>query len=319
MARPWRIQFEDACYHATSRGNHRQKIFFAEDDRAEFLNLLGEAKARFNLKVFAFCLMTNHYHLLISTPDANLSKTMQWLNTTYSARVQRRQKISGHLFQGRFKAVLLEDEYHWQRLSYYIHLNPVRAKMVESPAQYQWSSFSDYIRVKSRFEWLSRREILEADGLKGAASRRAYRDNCLTMANRPKEFWKDVTGKAIIGSEEFVEKIKKTLAPTGIKKQEVVDYTRLARDGQDMEQQLQKVAKVFDTDPDKLKQRSKYFPARQAAFLHLVENCGIRPGKVAEYFKISSGAITNGIDRLKVQAAENSDLDRKIRLLGQGG
>lgn len=317
MARPWRIQFEDACYHAASRGNHRQKIFFADSDHAEFLNLLGEAKARFNLKIFAFCLMSNHYHLLISTPDANLSRAMQWINTTYSVRIQRKKKLFGHLFQGRFKAVLVEDDYHWQRLSYYIHLNPVRARMVESPSQYKWSSFQDYIRVKSRFEWLSRREILEAEGLKGASSRRAYRDNCLTMANRPKEFWKDVTEKAIIGSQEFVENIKKSFAPTGIKKEEVTDYTRLTKTGVDLEKQMERVAKVFDTETDTLKQRSKYFPARQAAFLHLVENCGIRPGAVADYFSVSPGAITNGIDRLKNQAKEHSDLGRKIRLLGK--
>ena len=94
MARPWRIQFEDAVYHIASRGNHRQNIFFSDLDRREFLTLLAEARQRFNLKIFAFCLMSNHYHILLATPDANLSHAMQWLNTTYSVRIQRRKNCS---------------------------------------------------------------------------------------------------------------------------------------------------------------------------------------------------------------------------------
>jgi putative transposase len=315
MARPWRIEFEEATYHVVSRGNHRQNIFFANSDRVEFLNLLASAQERFNLKIFAFCLMSNHYHLMLCTPDANLSRAMQWLDTTYSVRIQRRNRLTGHLFQGRFKAALVEDDYHWQRLSYYIHLNPVRAKMVENLSQYEWSSYQDYTIVRPRFDWLSRREVLEAEGLKGAKSRRAYRKTCLALAKKPKESWKDITEKTIIGTEEFVERIKIKFAPLGRKKEEVVDYTRLARPIFDLEAQLERVANTFETEPGLLKQRSKYFPARQAVFLHLVKNCGMKPGVVADYFGVRPAAITNAIGRITAHALEDSALDRKIKSL----
>ena len=318
MARPWRIQFEDALYHIASRGNHRQNIFFTDPDRREFLTLLSEFKSRFNLKIFAFCLMSNHYHLLLSTPDANLSQAMQWLNTTYSVRIQRRKKISGNLFQGRFKAVLVEDDYHWQRLSFYLHLNPVRAEMVENPAQYKWSSYLDYIKSRSRFDWLSRKEILEADGLRSAKSRRAYRKTCLAFAKKPKEFWKDITEKAIIGSDQFVERVKRQFAPSG-RKEEVTDYNKIARPAFDVEEQMDRVADAFETQVRRLKQRSKYFPARPAAFLHLVKNCGMRPGEVAEYFRVTPAAVTNGINRIMTQAFDDIALDKKVKKLNHLG
>jgi len=177
----------------------------------------------------------------------------------------------------------------------------------------------DYIKLRPRFEWLSRKEILEADGLRGAKSRRAYRQTCLALAKKPKEFWKDITEKAIIGSDEFVEKIKIKFAPSGRKKEEVVDYTRLSRPAFDVEDELERVAEAFGTEAGQLKERSKYFPARQAAFLHLVKNCGMRPGGVAEYFGVSPGAVTNGIDRIIDQAFDDTALDKKLKKLNHPG
>ena len=165
MARPWRIQYEGAVYHVAARGNNRHEIFLDDSDKEYFLNLLARAAARFELRIFAFCLMTNHYHLFLQTETANLSAAMHWLNCAYTVYFNRRHKRIGHLLQGRFKSVLVIDEIHWLHLSMYIHLNPVRAKIVEDPAEYPWSSFRDYTSAKSRFDWLDRDLILENYGL----------------------------------------------------------------------------------------------------------------------------------------------------------
>ena len=139
MARPWRIQYEGAIYHVASRGNGRQALFLEDADRQDFLKLLAQAQDRFHLHLFAFCLMTNHYHLLLRTPDANLSDALKWLNTTFASQFMLRYRRGGHIFQGRFKSVLVEDDTYWQHLSFYIHLNPVRAGIVEEPQEYPWS------------------------------------------------------------------------------------------------------------------------------------------------------------------------------------
>ena len=143
MARPWRIQYPDAIYHVTSRGNNRQEIFLEDEDRRLFLDTLAAVISRFNLHLFAFCLMSNHFHLFLRTPQANLSRAMQWLIGTYTRRFLGRHRRGGHLFQGRFKAALVADEGHWLNLSLYLHLNPVRAGLVEDPAGYEWARFRD--------------------------------------------------------------------------------------------------------------------------------------------------------------------------------
>ena len=132
MARPLRLEYEGAVYHVTSRGNARDEIFLGDVDRAQFLETLGDAIRRHGWICHAYCLMTNHYHLLIETPEAGLSRGMQLLNGVYTQWFNRRHQRVGHLFQGRFKAVLVEKESHLLELARYVVLNPVRAGMVRS-------------------------------------------------------------------------------------------------------------------------------------------------------------------------------------------
>src|SRR4030042_175007 len=110
MARPWRLQFPEAIYHLASRGNNRQAIFLDDDDRRTFLDLLGQAAPRFHLTIFAFCLMTNHYHIFLRTAKPNLAAAMHWLNCTYTMRFNRRHRRLGHLLQGRYKAVVVAEQ-----------------------------------------------------------------------------------------------------------------------------------------------------------------------------------------------------------------
>src|SRR5215213_10285052 len=141
MARPLRIDVPGALHHVTSRGNERRPIFRSNRDREAFLQLLAEAVKRFGWSVTAWVLMTNHFHLVIQTPEANLSRGMQWLNGSYADWFNRRHERSGHLFQGRFKSFLIDQETYFDEVLRYVVLNPVRANMVGGPEEYRWSSY----------------------------------------------------------------------------------------------------------------------------------------------------------------------------------
>ena len=141
MARQWRIEFPGAIYHVLSRGNGHQDIFFGVDDRLLFCDLLAELSERFNFEIYAYMLMGNHYHLLLKTRDANLSRAMQWFGTSYTRKFDINNQRSGHLFQGRFKSIIVENDSYLLRLSCYIHRNPLRAGIVDRLADFPWSSY----------------------------------------------------------------------------------------------------------------------------------------------------------------------------------
>jgi putative transposase len=142
MARPLRIEFPDAVYHITSRGNGRADIYLDERDRESFLQTLGDVCRRMRWVCYAYCLMTNHYHLVIETLDANLARGMRQLNGVYTQCFNRHHGHTGHVFQGRYKAILVDRDAYLLELARYVVLNPVRAGMVKSPQQWRWSSYA---------------------------------------------------------------------------------------------------------------------------------------------------------------------------------
>ena len=145
MARQLRIEFSGAFYHITSRGNLRESIFYDYKDRIRFLEILKRTKERYGYLLHAYALMDNHYHLLIETPKANISQIMQNINTSYTVYINKRYQRSGHLMQGRFKGIMVDKDEYLVSLSRYIHLNPVRAKVVQRPEDYKWTSYRAYM------------------------------------------------------------------------------------------------------------------------------------------------------------------------------
>ena len=145
MARPLRIEYKGAFYHITARGNERKRIFFSKADYEKFKDYLGKAQDKYGYLLHCYMLMTNHYHMLIETPNPNMSKLMHYLNGSYTGYINRRRKRSGHLFQGRYKAILVDADSYFLELSRYIHLNPVRANIVSNPEDCPYSSYSTYI------------------------------------------------------------------------------------------------------------------------------------------------------------------------------
>ena len=191
MARAWRIEYKGALYHVLSRGNEGQNIVNDDDDRKLFLNTVGEMGERFAIDLFAYVLMDNHYHLLFRTNRANLCRSMQWFGATYTKRFNLRHNRSGHLFQGRFKNMLVQNDAYLLQLSYYIHRNPFRAKMVRRMADYKWSSYSHYAHGKSRQHWVDTEEILSQ--FRNVKDRhQAYRESMQKYAKEEQRVWEDL-------------------------------------------------------------------------------------------------------------------------------
>ena len=249
MARAWRIEFESALYHVLSRGNGRKDIFYNDQDRHLFLKTLGEMSERFEVDVFAYALMGNHYHLLIKTNRANLSKCMQWLGVTYTRRFNLRHSRSGHLFQGRFKSIIVQNDSYLLGLSCYIHRNPLRAGVVNRLADYSWSSYRSYAYGRKSPDWLAPNLILSQ--FKGPDKNKAYREKVQNYAKEEKELWEDLRHGMIIGSKKFVDKIRKTYLPE--KKHKEIPQQRAVARSFDPIVKLKEAARLLGCDLSRIK------------------------------------------------------------------
>ncbi len=206
MARPLRIEYPGAVYHITSRGNDKKSIFKDDQDRETFLTILAHVTKRYHWLCHAYCLMGNHYHLLIETPDGNLSLGMRQLNGVYTQARNKRHHKTGHLFQGRFKAILIQKDTHLLEVCRYVVLNPVRAGIAELPEDWAWSSY----RATAGKEPLQ--PCLTTDWVLGQFSRtknkaeKEYREFVKGGIDK-KDIWIEVKGQTILGKDDFVESL----------------------------------------------------------------------------------------------------------------
>ena len=209
MARALRISYQNAFYHITSRGNEQKAVFKSNRDREKFLEYLESATKRYDAVIHTYCLMDNHYHILLETPSGNLSRIMAHINGAYTNYYNAKRERFGHLFQGRYKAILVEADEYAKELSRYIHLNPVRVKIVEQPEEYEWSSYSYYIGKRKAPEWLKMDFILGYFGKKTSDSQKNYRKFVSMLINQEYESpLKDVVSSTLLGTQEFIGIIK---------------------------------------------------------------------------------------------------------------
>lgn len=209
MARPLRIEFEGAVHHITARGNARQDIFLHDADRTEFLNVFADVVDRFDWNCHAYCLMANHYHLLIETSKANLSKGMRQLNGVYTQGFNRRHGRVGHVLQGRFKSILIEKKSHLLELARYVVLNPVRAEMVGHARLWRWSSYRATSGETLAPKFLTIDWILSQFNKDTHQAQMTYRR--FVKAGRDASPWGDLRGGVFLGSRRFVEQMKPRL------------------------------------------------------------------------------------------------------------
>jgi putative transposase len=206
MSRPLRLEFAGALYHVTSRGNERKAIYLNEADYQAFLELVVQVCERFNWVVHAYCLMTNHYHLLLETPDANLSDGMRQLNGVYTQIFNRTHSRVGHLFQGRFKAILVQKDSYLLEVSRYIVLNPVRAAMVDRCEEWPWSSYLFTCHYQEPPQWLAVDQLLSLFGNEQSLAIRKYQDFVLRGVG--KSLWPEVKQLIYLGSDSFVSEMQ---------------------------------------------------------------------------------------------------------------
>ena len=207
MSRPLRIEYPNAFYHVMNRGNNRQAIFLNDEDYGIFLETLKETSRSFGLKILSFCLMSNHYHLLLSTPKANLSRAMRHLNGVYTQRFNRRHKKDGHLFRGRFKAILVQEDEYLTHLIRYIHLNPM-----EDPKNYPYSSHKRYLKAKDETPWLCVRLGLAFFSNKLGEALEAYREFIhMGIDPQTQKFYSGKKQSSILGEPDFLNDIKKSI------------------------------------------------------------------------------------------------------------
>jgi len=226
MARPLRIEYAGAIYHITSRGDRREAIYLDDKDREQWLEIFGAVCERFNWRCHAWCLMDNHYHVVVETIDGNLSKGMRQLNGVYTQTHNRRHNRVGHVFQGRFKGILVDKESYLLELSRYVVLNPIRAKMVQQLMHWRWSSYRSMVGRAEVPEWLETDWLLSHFGKQRRRAVERYVE--FVKAGKGLEsIWDEKKHPGILGDEVFIEAIYKQYVDHGTV--ELREITRLER------------------------------------------------------------------------------------------
>lgn len=274
MARPLRIEYPGAYYHVMNRGNRREDIFITDDDRNLFLDGLADSCETYSVQLIAYVLMFNHFHLLVQTPLANLSEFMRHFLVTYTVRFNRCNGRTGHVFQGRFKSLLVQEDEYLLPLSRYIHLNPIRTRQFKDSdfqtkseylKKYPWSSFPGYCYLRKRnnnfdYGWL----LGTYFGEDTAKSRKRYREYvCRAIEGEIENPFEEVVHQTILGTQEFVEWVKKKLPRKG--QREVPSLKKLHRDIP-VEHIIGLVATVGNVEANELRDRKTgYKDLRQMA------------------------------------------------------
>jgi putative transposase len=210
MARPLRLEFAGALYHVTSRGDGREAIYLSDEDRLAWLEIFAAVCSRFNWVCHAYCLMGNHYHLIVETPDANLSLGMRQLNGVYTQRFNRTHRRVGHVFQGRFKAILVDKDSYLLELSRYVVLNPLRAKMIRKLEYYPWSSYLATCAQASVPAWLHVDAILSQFSAQRSRAIAKYVEFVHERQGLP-SVWSALQGQIYLGSEAFLKRVQKLI------------------------------------------------------------------------------------------------------------
>ena len=308
MARPLRIEYAGAVYHVTSRGNERKAIFRDDEDREKFLSLLSETPKRFGVLIHGYVLMGNHYHLLLETSRPNLQWMMQYLNTAYTVYFNRKHHRAGHLLQGRYKASLIDKDSYLLSVSRYVHLNPVRAGMVNWPEEYRWSSYREYIGRNKHSAWLSRSWVFEQ--FSGGTTR--ARQHCY------KEFVEDALGGldnpfaslragSVLGSERFFEEIKRKLA---VEKDSDVSQSRRFAEAISGDALIRFVAAGYGIEEHEITGvRGWGNRARRVCMYLLREFTDMSNAEIADRFHVSHSAVSKACKRLR----EDLEHDRALR------
>lgn len=311
MARPARIEFEGAFYHVINRGNRREEIFFDDKDRWKFYEILRDIERRYGIVIYVFVLMSNHYHILIETPFANLSRAIQRLNGEYALYFSRRHKRPGHIFQGRYKAMLVEKEAYLLELSRYIHLNPLRAGIVKSPEDYKWSSLPLYLNGKTKLPFKLQWEwILAIYGEKRGVAAKRYLEFIQGGIN-VKNPGESAKGGWILGNDRWVERIVEKFGDFSSKELSGVRPIRRRVEIDKMERIVCKEFKVRESD---LRSITYNNMARMAIIYLAVNYCELTLKEAGQrYGGASYFAVGKTVSRFRERLTKDYELNKKVK------
>ena len=270
---------------------------------------------RFAIDIFAYVLMDNHYHILLRTQKPNLSKSMQWMGTTYTRRFNLNHLQNGHLFQGRYKSIIVENDAYLLRLSYYIHRNPLRAKIVERLADYPWSSYPAYAYKKTHPGWLKTDVILKQYNAKD--KRRAYRQKVQKYSDEKNRIWEDVRHGLIYGSQNFVDKIKSNyLSDQSL--DELPQLRRILKD-QEPETILHKAAESLDCNVESFKQDRRISDIdkdNRDLLIYLLWETGMYTNReIGKLFALTYSSIGRRVSIIKERLKNKGQLNKKYQQL----
>lgn len=312
MARQLRIEYEGAFYHVTSRGNRKERIFWADKDRGEFKRILKRTKERYGYLLHAYVLMDNHYHLLIETPHANIKQIMQNINTSYTVYVNRRHKRTGHLFQGRYKAFIVDKENYLLELGRYIHLNPVRAGIVKKPKDYRWSSYREYIHRGKQEAITDINDTLYTFSKRQPIAVKKYQEFVKAGISEASPLKKAVG--SILGDKTFKEKVIKYLK--GIPdKTEIPEIKRIEAKHK-IEDIIKTVAEHYGIKEEALLKRKKATEKRRRIAIYLCKTLsGKKNIEVGRIFGITIQAVTNAVRDIEKRREHDRKLNKEIILI----
>lgn len=313
MPRPLRIEYENAYYHVMNRGRGRQWIFHGADYFQAFLTTLEEAHRRFDLQVLCYCLMNNHYHLLVKTPRANLGRAMRHINGQYTQRFNRLKKTDGPLFRGRYKSILVEADSYQLQVSRYIHRNPLDAGMVEQLEDYPWSSYPCYLGKYLAPDWLYRQEIYDQLSVKSRQSR-AYQNFVEQGVDEElATFYNKGNMMPFLGGDSFRDWAYRQRQTES----EAVSRRELRHFRPTLEQLAESVAKSYGVAVDRVvtSQRGRVqenVPRWILMYLaQEVGDCTLR--EIADYLGLKrSGSIPTTLGKLRQRMAQDRRLERRV-------
>ena len=286
MSRPYRLQCEDCLYHITSRGDDRKNIFVSGYDFKKFLGYVLVAREKFKFHFYAYCLMNNHYHLLIETTQPNISRIMQYINTSYTIYYNIKRNKCGHLFQGRYKSIIVETDAYFTELTRYIHLNPVRANIVDSPEKYQWSSYKAYIE-KDSGEYIDKVRVKSLLGM----SPSQYRGFVLAGIKGVKNPLKDVYAGFIVGSVGFIKDKLKDLKYQ-VEREELA-HKRAIKNMIAPQEIIKEVAAYYKQTPEDLcKSKKRPMTAKKTAIYLLTKKTGLTNTEIGVFFNMRHSAVS---------------------------
>lgn len=316
MARPLRIQYPGAVYHVTCRGNERRGIYKDDKDRKAFLEILAQSKKIYIIRLYSYMLMNNHFHLLIETPLGNLGEFMRHFNITYTSYFNRRHSRVGHLYQGRYKSIVVDRDEYLSVLSRYIHLNPLRTKQIVWKTDgekmgylrnYRWSSLSGYIKKNGQEEIIDYEMVLSEYGGDNDKGRQAYAKRIQADIVEGLDIKDKIIGQGVIGGESFIEWIKEKFLKGG-RDRECPSLREIQRYGSKKE-----IIGVIEEESGKEIEEIKAEGGtiRQIAMDVLYRIGGLKGVEIGVIFGVDYSTVSQGRKRLR----EKVQKDKKIREL----